>query len=41
MYQWDDYADEHTLETPVVAVSAQDAGQAGLTPRTGGIYLPY
>jgi hypothetical protein len=39
MYQWEDYAEEHQPETPVVMAPAHDAHQGVLTPRTAGIYL--
>jgi hypothetical protein len=40
MYQWEEYAEEHQPETPVVMASAHDARQGVLTPRTVGIYAP-
>jgi hypothetical protein len=40
MYQWEEYAEEHQPETPVVMSPAHDAHNTVLTPRTVGVYLP-
>jgi hypothetical protein len=37
MYQWEDYAEEHQPETPVVMAPARDVRSEVLTPRTAGI----
>jgi hypothetical protein len=38
MYQWEDYAEEHQPEYPVVMALARDARSTVLTPRTVGMY---
>jgi hypothetical protein len=40
MYQWEDYAEEHQPETPVVVAPAHSIRDMILTPRTAGLYLP-
>jgi hypothetical protein len=41
MYQWEEYAEEHQPETPVLMSSARDTRTEVLTPRTAGMNIPY